>query len=125
MVYDFDIPASRLIVPDGWADPYKVESATTYSGDGGTEFIKNVNRYFYTDLSSDGVGAVREEEGLTYDGRTVSVMDSSARISVYDLEGRLVAEGESSVDTGRLSRGVYVAEAVVSGRHAVMKIVVR
>lgn len=125
VVYDYSVPASRLIVPDGWTDPYKVDSTSNYSGAGDTEFVKSTNCYFYTELPTVGVSAVANENGMTYDGRFVSVSDSASVIEIFDLEGRRIAEGESSVSTERMPKGMYIAKSNVAGNSVVMKIVVR
>lgn len=123
--YDFAVPSSRMIVPDGWTDPYKVEQTSNYTASGDAEFIKSTNYYHYTELPNVGVSVTTLKNGLTYDGRLVRVSGAAEVIEIFDLEGCKLAEGISVLTTDGMTEGIYIARSIVAGNIAVLKIVVK
>jgi len=124
--FDFNIPASDIILPIDYADLYKIEQINDYTGNGtSSEWAIAPKIYHYSGVSSvkgieaDGAGA------LQFAGRTLRVKGACADCThnIYDLTGRLIMQAQGvTVDLSSLAPGIYVANSRLDGTPATLRI---
>ena len=56
-----------------------------------------------------------------HSGNDVFSLDGAQQVDIYDINGRLVASGVSSID--HMPRGIYIVRAVIDGQARSMKLV--
>lgn len=114
-VYDFDNPASEVVVPEGWTDPFKLDAVTDYLADGANGWLTMPREYYWTEFVSTGIsdavadnGSVRIYPRVVESGFNVEA-PAGACVRVYSISGSCVVTSTSSwVSVDNLPSGVYI-----------------
>lgn len=100
------------------------QQAASYTAANDTWRDGNRLEYFWRKFAEGGVAEMAEDadSALVFDGRTVIAFGASIR--VFDMQGRLVLRGDSTLDASGLHSGMYVVNADNGRRQSTVKIVV-
>lgn len=123
--YDWSIPATELITPLGWADPYKIDFTYNYTGDGNGGWFINTNTYFYAVRPT---GIYNTPSGNLSFSNNILKTTGGNQIEnrIYDVTGKLVYQGNHpEEDLNHLNKGIYVVRSLINNQTFTLKIIIQ
>lgn len=115
--YDFSTPSADVFFPEGWKDPYKINTIDDLSGDGSTGWVSATRYYYYSDINSTGISGLPADNAdnvsIKCDGGMLYVTSpGNVTIDIFDVSGTHVRKvSGSAAYIGDLPSGVYVVAA--------------
>lgn len=110
--FDFDVSAEDAYFPEGWTDPYKINTIDDLYGDGNNGWLKQRRTYFYSKLVPTGIGAAvtAEDVAVKYAGGNIEVTaNGDVNVAVYSVDGTCIRRSsEKTVYIGDAPAGIYI-----------------
>ena len=114
VVYDFNVTSQDAYFPEGWADPYKINTIDDLYGDGNNGWLKQRRTYYYSEHIPSGLSTVTTVAGgdvavVYVDDKIEVSAEGNVKINIYSVGGTCVkSSSEKSVYIGDLPSGVYI-----------------
>lgn len=123
--YEWNCPVTDMIVPEGWADPCKIDIINYYYSDGNGGWLISPQRYYY----SEQVTGIRQTESgnITFAHNILTIAKGNhIENRVYDVTGKQVYQGNNSEENlNLLSKGIYVVRSTIDTKVFTLKIIIK
>lgn len=114
VIYDFNVTSQDAYFPEGWTDPYKINTIDDLYGDGNNGWLKQRRTYYYSEHIPSGISTVTTVAGgdvavVYVDDKIEVSAEGNVKINIYSVGGTCVkSSSEKSVYIGDLPSGVYI-----------------
>lgn len=124
--YDWNVPATELITPFEWSDPYKIDATYSYTGDGNGGWLSNTNTYYYVPKSATGMSKTKVGNLSFYNNILKITGGNDIDNRVYEITGKQVYQGNHSEENlNHLNKGIYVVRSMIDNEMFTLKIIIR
>lgn len=113
--YDWNYPADEVALPNGWTDPYKINSLSILTGDGNGGWLSAVRTYYYSVSAPAGISTT--DNGIsdipyTLSGDELSIQaPGEVNVNIYSINGTKVASTTQKVISVKsMTPGLYIAD---------------
>lgn len=111
--YDWNYPASEIIVPNGWYDPFKINIIYTYMADGSGNWVQYVRDYYYSAYNASSLNPVERNNDIRILPTLVTdffqvITSRDVDIRVYSSSGKqVIRTSDKEVFVSDLCPGIY------------------
>lgn len=112
--YDFNVTPADAILPEGYADPYKINWIKDLYADGNNGWTYTLRTYYYSETLPSGINNVTSDgdEGISVSytaDRLEITADGNVTVNIYGAGGMLVRKSSSkTVYIGDMPSGLYI-----------------
>lgn len=114
--YDWNYPASEIIVPNGWYDPFKIDIIRTHMADGNGGWTESTRHYHYSMHGASNINHTEHDADVRVFPTIITdyfqvIAPENCTVRVYSLDGRnLICTPEKKVSMSNMSSGVYIVD---------------